>query len=332
MFGRLREIDDELRELPAQLAPLESKVQNAREFIAQSEHNNPLHAPLSSLLAKADRNHIDNLGWLVGKQVFEPAEVARHVDAFLIKMLGKSTASPEDQGQAYEKSLPQFVRVDGGSGMPTGFLEGALLRKLFGDPWLALDSRLRTQVMEQLRKDVDENSRWLPDVREQVLDVEGRSIVGEGAGAFGAYFGAAAVIAIGMRQYRLPLPTRAFANLPGCLELLSEDTIFKRLNSRLVDAAGNAERARGIVTIAYVHLIRAIQWGHHERDHRKLQDALTSVEVALANGKKRIERLREDRGEILLQAAGVIGIAVMVLAALAYVLKALADPGDAGGG
>ena len=328
MFGRLREIDEELRELPAQLGPLEAKVQTARDYIAQSEQNNPLHTPLSTLLVKADRNHIDNLGWLVGKQVFEPAEVARYVDAFLVKILGKTTATPEDQGQAYEKSLPQFVRVDGGAGMPTGFLEGALLRKMFGDPWLALDSRVRTQVMEQLRKDVEDNIRWLPDAREQVLDVEGRSIVGEGAGAFGAYFAAAAVVAIGMRQYRLPLPTRAFANLPGTLELLSEDSIFKRLNSRLVDAAGNAERARGIITIAYVHLIRATQWGNHERDHRKLQDALASVEVALTNGKKRIERLRDDRSEILLQAAGVIGIGVMLLGALLYVVKTLLDPGD----
>lgn len=331
MFGRLREIDEELRELPAQLGPLERKVETAREYIVQSEQNNPLHTPLSSLLVKADRNHIDNLGWLVGKQVFEPAEVARHVDAVLVKILGKTTAAPEDPGQSYEKSLPQFVRVDGAVGLPTGFLEGALLRKIFGDPWLALDSRLRTQVMEQLRADVDENVRWLPTAREQVLDVEGRSIVGEGAGAFGAYFAAAAVVAVGMRQYRLPLPTRAFANLPGTLELLSEDSIFKKLNSRLVDAAGNAERARGIITIAYVHLIRAVQWGNHERDHRKLQDALASVEVALINGKKRIDRLRDDRSEILLQTAGVIGIGAMMIGVLLYMLKMILDPGDAGG-
>jgi hypothetical protein len=328
MFGRLREIDDELRELPVQLAPLENKLATAREFIVQSEQNNPLHTPLANLLVRADRNHVDNLGWLVGKQVFEPAEVARHVDGFLVKALGKTTTTPADQGSSYEKSLPQFVRVDGASGMPTGLLEAALLRRLFGEPWLALDSRLRTQVMEQLRKDVEDNIRYLPEVRDQVLDVEGRSLVGEGAGAFGAYFAATAVVGIGMRQYRLPLPTRAFANLPGTLELLSDDSIFKKLNSRLVDAAANAERARAVITIAYIHLIRATQWGNYERDHRKLQDALASVEVALANGKKRIERLREDRNEILVQAAGVIGIGVMLLATIVYVLKTLVAPGD----
>jgi hypothetical protein len=323
MLGRLREIDEELGELPDKLDPLQKKISSARDIVAKSEQNNPLHTSLVGLLSRADRAHIANLGWLVGKPVLSAPDVARSVDSFLIKILGRHEATADDPGQSYEKSLARFIRAEGGASIPTGVLEAALLKKLFGEPWLALDAKLRTKVMETLHGDLEQNQRWLPETRDQVLGIEGLSIVGEGAGAFGAYFSAAALIAIGARQYKLQIPTQPYANLPGTLKNLVDDEIFKRLVGRLVDAAGGGERARAILAVAYVHMIRATHWGHFEREHGKLQDALTSVEVALENGKKRLERLREERSEILLQATGVIGFTTMLLGGLAYVVQLL---------
>ncbi|MBM4283211.1 MAG: hypothetical protein FJ137_21515 [Deltaproteobacteria bacterium] len=324
MLGRLREIDDELHELPDQLDPLAKKISSARDVVARSEQNNPLHTSLIGLLSRADRAHIANLGWLVGKPVLSAPDVARSVDSFLIKILGRDESTASDPGQSYEKSLARFIRAEGGASIiPTGVLEAALLKKLFGDPWLALDAKLRTGVMETLHGDLEQNQRWLPETRDQVLSLAGLSIVGEGAGAFGAYFTAAAVIAIGARQYKLHFPTQPFASLPGTLKVLAEDGLFERLVGRLVDAAGSGERARAIIAVAYVHMIRAIHWGHFEREHGKLQTALSSVEVALENGKRRLVRLRDERNEILLQATGVIGFTTMLIGGLAYVVQLL---------
>jgi hypothetical protein len=327
MLGRLRQIDDELHGLPEKLSPLEQKISSARDYVAKSEQNNPLHTPLDNLLAKADRVHIANLGWLVGKPVLSAPDVARSVDQFLIKVFGGSD-SAEDPGQSYDRSLARFVRAGGGARVPTGVLEAGLLRKLFGEPWLSLDAKLRTRLMENLHDDVERNGRWLPDTRDQVLDLDGRSVVGEGAGAFGAYFCAAALLAIGCRQFRLDLPSQPFANLPATLAALTEDDTFKRFVTRLSEVAGSGDRARAVLAVAYIHLIRSIHWGHFEREHGKLQAALNTIEVALENGKRQMERLREERSELLLQAAGVIGFSAMILAGIAYVVQTVFLVGD----
>ena len=50
MLGRLREIDDELAQLPQQLKPLEVQVERGREIVEQSGQNNPLRMSLPLLL------------------------------------------------------------------------------------------------------------------------------------------------------------------------------------------------------------------------------------------------------------------------------------------
>jgi hypothetical protein len=323
MLGRLREIDDELEELPSKLDPLKERMSTARDYVAKSEQNNPLHTPLATLLTKADRSHVANLGWLVGKNALSAPDVARAVDAFLIRMLGRTDATSEDQGQSYERSLAKFIRAEGGASIPSGVLEAALLKKVFGEPWVALDAKLRTRVMEQLHADVEKNRRWLPDTRDQVLAVDGLSIVGEGASAFGGYFAAAALVALGTARYKFELPVPGFANIPGALAQLVQEDILGRMTGRLESTAGSPERARAILAVAYIHLIRSTTWGHFERDHGRLRDALSSIEVALENGKRRIERLRDERSEILLQATGVIGFATMLVAGIIYAVQVL---------
>lgn len=321
MFGRLREIDEELAELPEQLAPLEQQVQRGRDIVAQSEQNNPMRQSLVTLLKTAERNHIENLGWLVNEQSTDAAVVASHVAKFMLTVLGKPFAGGELT--PYETSLAEFVRVEGGGGMPPGVLEGALLRKLFGEPWLAADSKVRAHVMENLKRDTEENARWLPEPKAQILDEEGRSVVGEGAGAYGAYFTSAAVVAMGLRMYRLQPPTRGFAGIGNTLAILTDDNHYKKFSGPLTAAATTGERGRGLVVLAYVHFIRAIQMGTFEREHRKIVDALGAAEVALETGRKRIERLRTTRSEIVMQSAGIIGIAMTIVAILIFVIYSM---------
>ncbi len=315
MFGRLREIDDELAQLPEQLAPLEKQVERGREIVTQSEQNNPMRQTLVTLLKQAERNHIENLGWLVNERSIDPTVVAAHVAKFMLSVLGKP-AGPEKP--PYETSLAEFVRVEGGAGMPPGTLEGALLRKLFGDPWLAVDSKVRAHIMENLKREAEENARWLPEPKAQILDEEGRSVVGEGAGAFGGYFSSAAVVAMGVRTYRLQLPTSTFAGIGNTLALMTDDNHFKKFSGTFTAAATTAERGRALIVLAYVHFIRSMRMGTFEREHRKIVDALAIAEVALDNGRKRIDRLRTTRSEIVLQTAGVIGILMTLLAFLAF--------------
>lgn len=318
MFGRLREIDEELAELPEQLAPLEQQVKRGREIVVQSEQNNPMRQSLAMLLKQAERNHIENLGWLVNEQSTDAAVVASHVAKFMLAALGKPFAGGELP--PYETSLAEFVRVEGGAGLPPGTLEGALLRKLFGEPWLAADSKMRAHIMENLKRDTEENARWLPEPKAQILDEEGRSVVGEGAGAFGGYFTSSAVVAIGLRQYRLQPPTRGFAGIDKTLTLLTDDDHYKKFSGAFVAAATTSERGRALVVLAYVHFIRSIHMGTFEREHRKIMDALGAAEVALESGKRRIERLRTTRSEIVMQTAGIIGIAMTIVAILIFVI------------
>jgi hypothetical protein len=321
MLARLREIDEELAELPEQLAPLEQQVQRGRDIVVQSEQNNPMRQSLVTLLKTAERNHVENLGWLVNQQTTDPVAVSSHVAKFMLTVLGKPHAGGELP--PYETSLAEFVRVEGGGGMPPGVLEGALLRKLFGEPWLAADSKVRAHIMENLKRDAEENGRWMPEPKAQILDEEGRSVVGEGAGAFGSYFTSSSVVAMGLRMYRLQPPTRGFAGIGNTLTLLTDDNHYKKFSGALTAAATTSERGRALVVLAYVHFIRSIQMGVFEREHRKIVDALSAAEVALETGKKRIERLRTTRSEIVLQSAGIIGIGMTLVAVVVFVLYSL---------
>jgi hypothetical protein len=340
MFGRLREIDEELSRLPDQLAPLEKQVERGREVLAQSEQNNPMRQVLPTLLRQAERNHVENLGWLVGLQSIDAGAVAAAVMKFMLGAVGKggagaaggaaAPAGGEGAGaaapsgvQAYEQSLSELVRIEGGSGLPPGTVEGVLARKLFGEPWLALEPNTRAHVMEDLKREAEENSRWLPEPKNQILDEEGRSLVGEGAGAFGGYFCAAALVSIGLRQYRLNPPTRGFSALGNTIGLLLEDALYKKIASRFLDSATTADRGRALLVVSYVYFIRSVQMGTYEREHRKITDALGSAEVALESGRKRIERLRTARSEIVMQNAGLIGITMTIVAIIAYALYAL---------
>jgi hypothetical protein len=215
--------------------------------------------------------------------------------------------------------LGEFVRVEGGSATP-GSVEGAFLRAVVGEPWRALDSRVRNHVLAALTADAESQTRWLPDPKAHVFEAEGRTLAGENAGAFGSYFIASVLVAIGVRQYRLPLPSRAFSLLGNTLGVVLEDSIFKRLSARFLETAGNAERGRAFVTIAYVHLVRAMLLGSYEREHKKLTDAVGSAEGALATGRKRFDHLREARTEIVVQTAGIIGVIAMLLAVVGYLV------------
>jgi len=198
-----------------------------------------------------------------------------------------------------------------------------LVRKLFGEPWLALDPNTRAHVMEDLKREAQDNSRWLPEPKNQILDEEGRSLVGEGAGAFGGYFCASGLVSIGLRQYRLNPPTRGFSALGNTIGLLLDDALYKKIASRFIDSATTADRGRALLVVSYVYFIRSIQMGTYEREHRKITDALGSAEVALESGRKRIERLRTARSEIVMQNAGLIGITMTIVAIIVYALYAL---------
>jgi hypothetical protein len=333
MLERIREIDDELNQLPEQLAPLAKQVERAKEILKQAEEANPARQTLLQLLKKTDRSHVENLGWCSGQQSIDPAVVAAQVAKLLFSAAGKVAPSPPSPpsasadaqgpstgGNTYEAGLVLFVKGDGG--LTASNLEGLVLRKLFTDPWLGLDSQLRARIMEELKRETKEHSKWLPEPRAQILDEEGKSIVGDGAGAFGGYFAAAATISMTLRQFRLQ-PPGAFSSLNATMSLLLEGAVFEKLKARLIDTATNMERARAVLLVAYVHLIRANQMGSYEREYRKIVDALGSAEVALETGQKRLVRLRTDRTEIVMQMAGVAGIVVTILAVLAYLLYTL---------
>lgn len=331
MLERLREIDDELNQLPEQLAPLAEQVERAKEILKQAEEANPARQTLLQLLKKTDRSHVENLGWCAGQQSVDPAVVAAQVARLLFSVAGKVAASPAPAGvdaprtstggNTYEAGLAVFVKGD--SGLTSSNLEGLVLRKLFIDPWLGLDSQIRARIMEELKREAQEHTKWLPEPREQILDEEGKSLVGDGAGAFGSYFAAAATVSMTLRQFRLQPPGASFSSLNATMGLILEDAVFKKLSLRLIDTANNIERARAVLTVAYVHLIRASQMGTYEREHRKIVDALCSAEVALESGQKRIVRLRTDRSEIVMQMAGIAGIVVTILAVVAYLLYTL---------
>ena len=141
MFGRLREIDEELSQLPDQLAPLEKQVERGREVLAHSEQNNPMRQVLPMLLRQAERNHVENLGWLVGLQSIDPGAVAANVMKFMLSAVGKAgagaaaPAAPAGGEGAtanapgvppYEQSLSELVRIEGAAGLPPGTVEGVL--------------------------------------------------------------------------------------------------------------------------------------------------------------------------------------------------------------
>jgi hypothetical protein len=314
MLDRLRQIDDELRELPEKIAPLEQKVGRVREVVQKSEQNNPLRRTLAQLLKNAEGAHVENLGWLVGRQSMDPGEVALFVERFLLKQAGQSSGDSDD---GYDAALRAFVKVDGAQ-MPPGMVEGALLRKLVGEPWLELEAKARAHVLDNIKNDVNQHGRWMPEAQHQVLDAEGRGLVGEGAGAFGSYFTASVLVGLGMRAWRLNMPARSFALLNGTLAAVTADPVFGRMSKTLLAAAPNPEKGRGIVTVAYVHFIRSMELGDYERDHEKLIDALSAAEVAVTGGRRRIDRLREARSEIVVQGAGVGGVVLMAIAAILY--------------
>jgi len=330
MLRRLREIDDELNALPEQLAPLAEQVERAKEILKQAEEANPARQTLLQLLKKTDRSHIENLGWCAGQQSVDPAVVAAQVAKLLLSAVGKAAAAPaptsdkaqgaSTSGNTYEVAVASFVKGDGG--LTASNLEGLVLRRLFVDPWLGLDSQLRARIMEELKREAKQYAKWLPEPRDQILDEEGKSLVGDGAGAFGSYFAAVATISMTMRQFRLQPPS-SFSSLNQTTSLLLDDAVFKKLNGRLVDTASNVERARAVLAVAYVHLVRASQMGTYEREHRKIVDALGSAEVALASGQSRVTYLRADRSEIVMQMAGIAGVVVTILAVLAYLLYTL---------
>jgi len=317
MFGRLREIDGELADLPEQLVPLEKQVQRGREVLSQSEQNNPMRLSLSALLKNAERVHVENLGWLVSEQTTDPAAVTMHVARYMSAAVGR----PHYGGDLapYESSLAEFIRVPGGPAMPAGTLEGALLRKLFGDSWLGADAKTRAHVMAVLKQESELNERWLPEPKAQVFDEEGRGVVSEGAGAFGAYFSAAALVTIGLHSLQLSLPTRTFAAIGGTMSQLVDDDHFQKFSRGYALAASTLERGRTLVVVAYVHFIRAILMGNFEREHRKIMDVLGDAEVMLEAGKKRVERLQTIRSEMVMQLAGTIGLLVTTLGALGFV-------------
>jgi hypothetical protein len=348
MFERLREIDEELSQLPEQLKPLEEQVERARGILRKAEESNPVRQTLANLLLQADRTHVENLGWIAGQQSVDPVVVANQT-AKLLFSVGKSLPKEEsssgsgssgsgssgsgssgsgssgsgssgsgDATSSYEAALANFVRVD--EGMSTSNLENLLMRRLFAESWLATDSKVRARVMDELKREVRENSRWLPEPRAQILDEEGKSVVGEGAGAFGSYFASSAVVFMALRQYRLQLPSSAFSLLNTTMSLLLDDSIYKKLSARVADAAKTVERGRALLAIAYVQLIRSLQSGSYEREHNKIADVLSSAEVALEAGKKRIARLRNARSEVVMQFAGVIGILVTALAIAGYAI------------
>ena len=339
MLERLREIDDELNQLPEQLAPLAKQVERAKEVLKQAEEANPARQTLLQLLKKTDRSHVENLGWCSGQQSIDAAVVAAQVAKLLFSAAGKGAPSPPSPpsppsasadaqgpstgGNTYEAGLALFVKGDGG--LTASNLEGLVLRRLFTDPWLGLDSQLRARIMEELKRETKEHSKWLPEPRSQILDEEGKSIVGDGAGAFGGYFAAAATISMTLRQFRLQ-PPGAFSSLNATMSLLLEDAVFEKLKARLVDTATNIERARALLVVAYVHLVRANQMGTYEREYRKIVDALGSAEVSLETGQKRIVRLRAYRIEIVMQMAGIAGIVMTILAVLAYLVYTLLQP------
>lgn len=316
MLGRLREIDDELSVLPDQLGPLEQQVLRGREVLAQSEQNNPMRHPLAVLLKRADRVHVENLGWFINEQTADPAAVAMHVSRFMLAVLGR----PHVAGELtpYEISLAEFIRAQGGPQVSPGALEGAMLRKLFAEPWLSADSKVRAHVMETLRREAEQNVRWLPEPRPNLIDEEGRSVVGEGAGAFGGYFTSSALITIGLCSLQLSPPTRAFASINETLAQITDNHNLPRFSLGFNAAAGNNERARALVVVAYIHFIRSLQMGQFEREHRKVLEALGSAEVTLETGKKRVERLRTTRSEIVIQMAGIIWLVVTVLALIGF--------------
>jgi hypothetical protein len=331
VLERLREIDDELNQLPEQLAPLAEQVERAKEILKQAEEANPTRQTLLQLLRRAERSDVGNIGWCAGQQSSDAAMVAAQVAKLLFSAAGKTPGPPPDPtntdaqgaaaGNSYEAGLALFVKGDGG--LTASNLEGLVLRKLFTDPWIGLDSQIRARIMEELKREAKENSKWLPEPRSQILDEEGKALVGEGAGAFGGYFAAAATISMTLRQFRLQPPAPSFSSLNATMSRLLEDAVFKKLNTRLLDTATNIERARAVLAVAYVHLIRANQMGFYEREHRKIVDALSSAEVALESGQKRVLRLRTDRTEIVMQLAGIAGIAMTILAILAYLLYGL---------
>jgi hypothetical protein len=355
MFERLREIDEELSQLPEQLKPLEEQVERARGILRKAEESNPVRQTLANLLLQADRTHVENLGWIAGQQSVDPVVVANQT-AKLLFSVGKSMPKEEssalsvpgssgsgssgsgssgsgssgsgssgpgssglgDATSSYEAALANFVRVD--EGMLTSNVESLLMRRLFAESWLSTESKVRARVMDQLKREVRENSRWLPEPRAQILDEEGKSVVGEGAGAFGSYFAASAVVFMALRQYQLQLPSSAFSLLNKTMSLLLDDSIHKKLSVRVADAAKTVERGRALLAIAYVHLIRSMQSGSYEREHNKIADVLSSAEVALETGKKRIARLRNARSEAVMQFAGVIGILVTALVITGYAI------------
>ena len=337
MLGRLREIDEEIAQLPDQLAPLEKQVERGREVLQQSEQTNPLRQSLVMLLKRAERVHVENLGWLVGHQSIDPATVATYVVRFLTTVSGKSPpaaipGTAPDEAETgpgpYDAILAEFVRVENAGGMPAGALEGALVRKLLAESWLALDSKQRAHVMEELKREAGENSRWLPEPKVQTLDEEGKGLVGEGAGAFGSYFCAGVVFSLGLCSYRMTPPTRSYAGLTGTFNILVDDTFFPKISRPFAAAATTAERGRALMTIAYVHFLRSVLMGGHERDHRKIADALGNAEVALETGQKRLARLRTARSEIVIQSAGLAGVILMTLAIALYALYAVLTGDD----
>lgn len=347
MFERLREIDEELSQLPEQLKPLEEQVERARNILRKAEESNPVRQTLANLLLQADRTHVENLGWIAGQQSVDPAVVAAQTAKLLFSVVKNSpkgsassgasegspsagssaapaagsSAAPGADGATYEAALAGFVKID--EGMVTSNLESLLIRRLFAEPWLSTESKIRARVMDELKREARENSRWLPEPRAQILDEEGKSVVGEGAGAFGGYFAASAVVFMTLRQYHLQLPSSAFSLLNKTMSLLLDDSIYKKLSARVADFAKTVERGRALLAIAYVHLIRSMQMASYEREHHKIADVLSGAEVALEMGKKRITRLRNARSETVMQFAGVIGILVTALAVAGYAVYVL---------
>jgi hypothetical protein len=318
MFERLKEIDEELRDLPGKIAPLEQKVGRVRDVVQQAEQNNPLHRTLGQLLKNAEGAHVENLGWLAGRQSMDAGEVAVQVERFLLKIAGHGG----EPGGGYESALRIFVRGDA-SHLAPGLVEGSMLRKVVGEPWLALDAKSRGVVLDNLKNDINQSGRWMPDARLQALDAEGRGLVGEGGGAFGSYFTSAVLVALGVRAWRLNIPARSFALIPGTMAASTSDPVYGKLSRGLMEAASSPDRGRAFLIVAYVHFIRSMELGDYEREHDKLIDALNAAEVAVTGGRRRIERLREARSEIVVQGAGIGGMVAMLVAAVLWGIYSL---------
>lgn len=332
MLQRLREIDIEMSKLPEQLTPLAEQVDRAKEVLKQAEEANPARQTLQQLLEQADRADVENLGWCAGQQSVDPAVVAAQVTKLMYAAAGKPAAPAPAQasangpeastgGVSYEAGLALFVKSE--SALPASSLEALVLRKLFSEPWLAMDPKLRGRVMGELKREAKESSKWLPDPRPQILDDEGKALVSDGAGAFGSYFVAASMVALVLRQFRLQPPGAFTSSLNVTMTFLVEESIFKRLNKRLTEMANSTERSRAVLSVAYVHLIRASRSGNYEREHSKVVDALARAEVELQAGQKRIQRLRADRTEIVMQLAGIAGIVMTIIAIVGYLLYVL---------